>query len=207
MLSKVSHCRLVRKKNVSLSFGSTTRSDSSSSLPEKNTDIWSKERVNAYVGHSFPDFIEGWNRKVYRKVGYCLAGSSAMSIALTALTCDSILAATSIPAVILTVGTAAYFSVGESDISQTSHAVRRNYPVIGNLRYVLETIRPELRQYIVESDMDGRPFDRMHRAQVYQRAKNVNDSKFYFCRQNFLLWFRVRFQFHIWSRCMIKSSS
>lgn len=61
-------------------------------------------------------------------------------------------------------------------MQQTSHSVRRNYPVIGNLRYILETIRPELRQYFVESDKDGAPFDRLHRAQVYQRSKNVNDT-------------------------------
>lgn len=184
MIPTVSHFQRFRPRHVQinplLSFGLTTRHNSSGGENNKKrgADIWTKERVNAYVGHSFPDFIEGWNRKVYRKVGYGLAGSSAFSIALTALTCDSVLALTTIPAVILTAGTAAYFHVGESDISQTSHAVRRNYPVIGNLRYVLETIRPELRQYIVESDMDGRPFDRMHRAQVYQRAKNVNDSEF-----------------------------
>jgi len=173
------HARFLQiRKQSLLCFGSTRSLSSSSGCKEKRKDIWTNERVNAYVGHTFPDFIEDWNRQVYRKVGYGLAGSSVLSIALTALTCESVLALTSIPAGILTAGTAAYFHIGENDIAQTQHAVRRNYPVIGNLRYVLETIRPELRQYIVESDTDGRPFDRMQRAQVYQRAKNVNDSKF-----------------------------
>ena len=62
--------------------------------------------------------------------------------------------------------------------------MRRNYPVIGNLRYLLETIRPELRQYIVESDLDGSPFNRMERAQIYQRAKNVNDTVPFGTRRN-----------------------
>ncbi|CAM9172588.1 unnamed protein product, partial [Heterosigma akashiwo] len=123
-----------------------------------------------------PDFIEGWNRQVYRKVGYGLAASSAIVSGITAFTCDTLLTTSSLPAVFLMLGTAAYFKVGEADIKQTSHSVRRNYPVIGNLRYILETVRPELRQYIVESDEDGTPFDRLHRAQVYQRAKNVNDT-------------------------------
>ena len=52
--------------------------------------------------------------------------------------------------------TAAYFKIGEADIKQTSQSVTlcvENYPIIRNLRYNLETIRPELRQYIVESDL------------------------------------------------------
>jgi glutamate synthase domain-containing protein 2 len=45
-------------------------------------------------------------------------------------------------------------------------------------------MRPELRQYIVESDQDGRPFDRLHRSQIYQRAKNVNDTVAFGTRRN-----------------------
>jgi Glutamate synthase domain 2 len=147
-------------------------------------DIWTNARVSSYVGHTFPDFIEGWNRRVYRKVGYGLAATSTLAAGLTATICDSVLSTSSIPAALLTAGTAAYFYVGERDIKQKQHSVRRNYPVIGNLRYVLETIRPELRQYFVESDMDGRPFDRMHRVQIYQRAKNVDDTLPFGTRRN-----------------------
>ncbi len=145
-------------------------------LANDDDDLWTRKKVNSYIGHTFPDFIEGWNREVYRKVGYGLAASSTLATGITALTCDTILSTSSLPAFLLTLGTAAYFKVGEADMKQTSHSVRRNYPVIGNLRYILETIRPELRQYIVESDEDGTPFDRLHRAQIYQRAKNVNDT-------------------------------
>src|SRR4051812_12914308 len=57
------------------------------------------------------------------------------------------------------------------DIRQKKHAIIRNYPLIGHLRYWLESIRPELRQYFFESDLDGRPFNRRQRSIVYQRAK------------------------------------
>ncbi|MBL0337436.1 MAG: FMN-binding glutamate synthase family protein [Chitinophagaceae bacterium] len=62
------------------------------------------------------------------------------------------------------------------NIKQKKHAVLRNYPVIGYLRYVLESIRPEMRQYFFESDADGKPFNRRQRSIVYQRAKNVRQT-------------------------------
>jgi glutamate synthase domain-containing protein 2 len=63
-----------------------------------------------------------------------------------------------------------------SDIRQKKHAIIRNYPVIGHLRYFLESIRPELRQYFFESDLDGKPFNRRQRSVVYQRAKNEKQT-------------------------------
>ncbi len=62
------------------------------------------------------------------------------------------------------------------DFLQTKQAIRRNYPLIGNLRYLLESIRPEIQQYFVESDDSGRPFNREMRSVVYQRAKAVTDT-------------------------------
>jgi len=62
------------------------------------------------------------------------------------------------------------------DVLQSKHAVIRNYPLIGHLRYLLESIRPELRQYFFESDLDGRPFNRRQRSIVYQRAKNEKQT-------------------------------
>lgn len=62
------------------------------------------------------------------------------------------------------------------NIKQKKHAILRNYPVIGYLRYWLESTRPELRQYFFESDTDGRPFNRRQRSIVYQRAKNVRET-------------------------------
>jgi len=66
--------------------------------------------------------------------------------------------------------------LGVYDILQKSSAIRRNYPLIGRLRYLFESIRPEMMQYFVETDTEGRPFNRIYRSMVYQRAKKVNDT-------------------------------
>ncbi len=68
------------------------------------------------------------------------------------------------------------FITGLHDLIQKKHAILRNYPVVGHFRYLLEMIGPEIKQYFVESDTDGKPIDRNHRAYVYQRAKKVNDT-------------------------------
>lgn len=59
---------------------------------------------------------------------------------------------------------------------QKKHAIIRNFPIIGHLRYFFEFIRPELRQYFIESDTDGKPFTRRQRSLVYQRAKNERET-------------------------------
>jgi len=66
--------------------------------------------------------------------------------------------------------------LGLYDLLQTKHTLLRIYPVIGHARYLLETIGPEIRQYFVESDTDGKPIDRNHRAYVYKRAKRQNQT-------------------------------
>ncbi len=66
--------------------------------------------------------------------------------------------------------------VGYYDVFQTRHTIMRNYPVLGRLRFVLEELRPKMYQYFVESDIDGRPFNRVDRSTVYQRAKGVRDT-------------------------------
>ncbi|MEZ5419591.1 MAG: FMN-binding glutamate synthase family protein [Vicinamibacterales bacterium] len=67
-------------------------------------------------------------------------------------------------------------ALGAADMLQTRQAVRRNFPVIGHGRYLLESIRPEINQYFVESNSDGRPFSRNDRSVVYQRAKGELDT-------------------------------
>lgn len=67
--------------------------------------------------------------------------------------------------------------MGVRDIIQTKHSILRNYPVIGHLRFLFEEIRPEIRQYLIESDSDEEPFSREERSIVYQRAKNVEDAR------------------------------
>ena len=58
------------------------------------------------------------------------------------------------------------------DLIQTRHTLRRNYPLIARFRWLFEDLRPYLRSYIVESDLDGRPFNHDERALVYARAKD-----------------------------------
>lgn len=67
--------------------------------------------------------------------------------------------------------------LGTYDILQTKHSLLRNYPLQAHLRFVAEELRPELMQYFVEQDTDGRPYDRNHRSVVYQRSKGVLDEK------------------------------
>lgn len=66
--------------------------------------------------------------------------------------------------------------LGIGDMTQKRQAIRRNYPVLGHMRYFLELIRPEIYQYFIENDREGVPFDREQRTLVYQRAKDVRDT-------------------------------
>src|SRR5262245_17340383 len=67
--------------------------------------------------------------------------------------------------------------LGVSDLFQRKHAILRNYPIAAHLRFLLEKIRPEMRQYFFEDDKDGLPFPRDKRGIVYQRAKGVLDKR------------------------------
>jgi len=67
--------------------------------------------------------------------------------------------------------------IGTIDLFQTRHAVLRNYPLTAHIRFILEEIRPEIRQYFLESEKDGTPFSRDKRAIVYQRAKRALDKR------------------------------
>jgi glutamate synthase domain-containing protein 2 len=67
-------------------------------------------------------------------------------------------------------------AVGLYDCMQTKHAIRRNFPILGHGRYLMELIRPEINQYFVESNSDGKPFSREVRSVVYQRAKKQLDT-------------------------------
>ena len=67
--------------------------------------------------------------------------------------------------------------LGLFDLLQTRHSVRRNYPVIGNIRWLIEWIRPEIRQYLIESDHEQTPFSRSQRSLVYARAKDESSER------------------------------
>ena len=67
--------------------------------------------------------------------------------------------------------------LGALDMVQTSHTIRRIYPFFGRFRYLLESVRPEIQQYFVESDTSGAPIPREFRSLVYQRAKGDRDTR------------------------------
>ncbi|TDX67017.1 glutamate synthase domain-containing protein 2 [Methylosinus sp. sav-2] len=72
---------------------------------------------------------------------------------------------------------AALCALGAHDLLQREHAILRAYPISAHLRFLLEHVRPELRQYFFEDNKDGRPFSRDKRAIVYQRAKMNIDKR------------------------------
>lgn len=68
------------------------------------------------------------------------------------------------------------WGIGLYDITQRRHAILRNFPLLGHFRYLFELIRPEIQQYFVEGDKDGKPFHREQRSVIYQRAKGELDT-------------------------------
>ena len=78
-----------------------------------------------------------------------------------------------VPALLL----GALSALGLRDRLQTRRSVLRNYPVAGHLRYLMEYIRPEIRQYFIEPDNEAAPFSRQQRSLVYQRAKGDPDKR------------------------------
>jgi len=86
--------------------------------------------------------------------------------------------------IVLFVLCAAVSAIGVWDILQTKHSLRRNYPILANIRFGLEKIRPEIRQYFLESDTDGAPFNRSKRAIAYQRSKGALDKRPFGTQQN-----------------------
>ncbi len=72
--------------------------------------------------------------------------------------------------------TLVFSCMGYYDMIQKKHTIRRIFPLFGRLRYVMEELRPKIYQYFIESDIDGRPINRIDRSTVYQRAKQDNDT-------------------------------
>jgi glutamate synthase domain-containing protein 2 len=103
-----------------------------------------------------------------RHVFYGLSGLILATIALLACVWPPIL--WSLALVLPLIG------LGVFDALQRTRTVLRNFPVIGRLRYLLEMIRPEINQYFIESNTDGKPFSRELRSIVYQRAKRTLDT-------------------------------
>jgi glutamate synthase domain-containing protein 2 len=82
-----------------------------------------------------------------------------------------------VEALVVAIVAGALSGLGIWDLTQQRHTLRRNYPVIANIRFALEAVRPEIRQYFLESDTDGVPFNRNQRAIAYQRAKHQLDQR------------------------------
>lgn len=71
----------------------------------------------------------------------------------------------------------ALVALGVIDLIQPHHSIRRNYPVLGHVRWLVEMIRPEIRQYLIESDQEAAPFSRNQRSLVYARAKKEGSER------------------------------
>lgn len=69
-----------------------------------------------------------------------------------------------------------FILLGFYDVFQKKHALLRNFPLLGRTRYIMEWFRPKIFQYFIEPDTDGRPFSRIFRSIIYQRAKQVLDT-------------------------------
>ncbi len=76
----------------------------------------------------------------------------------------------------LAIAIGALFILAIVDYTQSKQSIRRNFPIVGHFRYVADWLHPKIYQYFVEPDTDGRPFSRMLRSIIYQRAKNVLDT-------------------------------
>jgi len=81
------------------------------------------------------------------------------------------------PAALVAFLVAILLCLGIYDVLQPSHSILRNYPVLGHVRFLLEDVGPELRQYIVEHNLEGRPFNRDQRSLLYRRSKGLLDKK------------------------------
>ena len=101
----------------------------------------------------------------------------AIRFTLFAITLFAIIAATFTWPIYGFIGIAVIILIiGLYDINQKEHTILRNFPVIGHMRYLLEMISPEIHQYFIENDTDGKPIDRNHRSYIYSRAKLELDT-------------------------------
>jgi glutamate synthase domain-containing protein 2 len=119
-----------------------------------------------------PDFIEKWGPGPFRHVGFGLVAASVGSFGLVWLH-----EVGHIFPVLLSGATAGYWVLGLRDLAQQHQALRRNFPVLIHVRYLLESIRPEIQQYLIESDEAAVPYSREMRSIIYQRSKGLPDTR------------------------------
>ncbi|SHI85440.1 FMN-binding glutamate synthase family protein [Flavobacterium terrae] len=103
-------------------------------------------------------------RKAFLVISFTILSLTAMLIFVNWK--FSLLLLTFVPLVIM----------GIYDMYQAKQTIRRNFPLLGRMRYLLESIGPEMRQYFIETDTDGKPFNRLQRSIVYQRSKKEIDT-------------------------------
>ena len=126
------------------------------SAADRKVKRW--ERPNDRV----PAFVERWGRGPF----FVALGVLAVGVAGLAVVAWP-------AAVVLGLLTAVFAAMGYKDLTQPHHTILRNFPVLGRMRYLFESVRPELRQYFVESDQEENPYSREKRSIIYQRAKDV----------------------------------
>jgi glutamate synthase domain-containing protein 2 len=95
----------------------------------------------------------------------------AIVVALAALSSGGV------PSIVGAVLLALLLCVAVYDLVQRKHSILRNYPVAGHLRFLFEAIRPEIQQYFIERNYDGRPYDRDTRTVIYERAKGIHGEQ------------------------------
>ena len=76
--------------------------------------------------------------------------------------------------------------LGGYEILFSNSNLRRNYPVLANIRYMLEYIRPEIQQYFIANNVEEKPFSRERRNLIYRRAKDADDTLPFGTEQNIL---------------------
>jgi glutamate synthase domain-containing protein 2 len=101
------------------------------------------------------------------------------SVVLSGLAIVAAIATGGIPWIVVAAAAAGLAALGIHDVLQRRHSILRNYPILGHMRFLLEAVRPELQQYFIERNTDGRPFDRDTRTSIYERAKGIQDEQAY----------------------------
>jgi len=135
---------------------------------EYKKDNWSGGTSSRDSG--MPDFLHMWDRSKFQQVGYGLITTTLASYPLFYLH-----DVTAVLPFLLTIGTGAYWKVGLADM-KSKQALRKNFPVLIYFRYILENIRPEIRQYLIEGEQEAEPFSRSMRNVVYRRAKGADPT-------------------------------
>ncbi len=97
--------------------------------------------------------------------------------AITSLAIIGILSYVNIRFLLLLVIIVPLLLMGFYDMYQSKHTIRKNFPLLGRMRYLLEELGPEMRQYFIETDTEGKPFNRLERSMIYQRSKHVSSNQ------------------------------